>query len=93
MKIELNFPTNTSGLAGFPYGRSSYEKQVKDKYSDYNETLELVFPDHITDVASSFIQGFFSYLIEEVGYEGIEKNVVFKACSKDLEESMRARLY
>lgn len=91
--IELKFDKTVSGLAGYPFAKSEYQKQVKEKYTNYSERLVIVFPDNIEKVASSFVQGFFEDLVNEIGYEGIEKNVTIKAKNDKLAQLIFERLF
>ncbi|MGX7202407.1 hypothetical protein BCR22_07455 [Enterococcus plantarum] len=91
--VKLKFDNTISGLAGFPYGQKIYEDQVKGVYTNHSEKIEIEFPNNIQKVASSFVQGFFSELVLEVGYEGIEKNVEIKSSSDELSKAIKKRLY
>ena len=75
MEIKLKFENTTTRLAGNPYGKEIYDSQVKGKYEDFSEPLIIVFPDNITKVASSFVQGFFSDLVEKIGFSSVEDRV------------------
>ncbi|MGR5537057.1 hypothetical protein, partial [Vibrio mediterranei] len=75
------------------FAKSEYQKQVKEKYTNYSEKLVIVFPDNIEKVASSFVQGFFEDLVNEIGYEGIEKNVTIKAKNDKLAQLIFERLF
>lgn len=91
--IELKFDKTVSGLSGYPFAKSEYQKQVKEKYTNYSEKLVIVFPDNIEKVASSFVQGFFEDLVNEIGYEGIEKNVTIKSKNDKLAQLIFERLF
>lgn len=93
IRVELDFPKTSSGLAGFTYGKNIYQEQVAIKYTDTSETLLLVFPKNIKRVASSFVQGFFSLLIEEIGYEGIKERLKVEDNGSDLEKQILERIY
>lgn len=84
-KIVLKFDKSTTRLAGNPYGKSVFRKQVSDKI-DYGKINTIIFPDHIEKVASSFTQGLFSEIINEVGYEGFNDVIMIKAKSPELEK-------
>lgn len=92
MKIELKFDNTVTRLAGNPYGKDVYKTQVKNRYTDYSETLTIIFPDNIEKVASSFIQGFFDELVQEIGYDGIEHNIVIQSKSDYLSNKIRERI-
>lgn len=92
MEIKLEFDKTTSRLSGNPFGKKVYSEQVEKYYKDYSEQLILVFPDHITKVASSFSQGFFTLLVAEIGYEGINEKVTIKAGSNKVAEEIMRRI-
>ena len=73
--IKLKFSNTESGLAGNNYGRSVYAKQVKPTLN-LDELNIIKFPDNITQVASSFVQGFFADVVKEVGYEKVRQHIV-----------------
>lgn len=91
-KIELSFDKAQTCLAGFPYGEDVYKQQVEGKIN-IDDNVEIVFPDQIEMVASSFVQGFFSVLVKQIGYLGIEKNIDIKSSSDELTQSMWENLY
>lgn len=90
--INLIFPKSETGLAGFPYGESVYQNQVKGKIS-YDGDITIVFPDQIQKVASSFVQGFFAEIVNAIGYKGIEKKVKIESKSDKLTASIRKNIY
>lgn len=96
-KINLELEKTISRIAGFEYGQSIYNEQVKsivDSY-EYSKDIELTitFPDFIENIASSFVQGFFSQLIPLIGYDGIEKNIHIQTSSEWLTKSIYDNLY
>lgn len=91
--ITLKFDNTMTRLAGNPYGKKIYDEQVKDNYTDYTKKLDIIFPNNIEKIASSFVQGFFSYLVSEIGYEGIDENITIKAGSEELSKLIIKRLY
>lgn len=91
-KINLEFPKSETRLAGFPYGETVYDEQVKDKIS-YDEEIEIVFPNQIEKVASSFVQGFFAAIVAAIGYKGVEEQVVITSGSDILTASIRKNIY
>ena len=50
--------------------------------------ITIVFPDNIKKLASSFIQGFFGEIIENIGIVGIEKQVTIVAENDKLPKSI-----
>lgn len=91
-EINLKFDKSTTRLAGFPYGLAVFNEQVKNRIS-FNEEVTIIFPEQIEKVASSFVQGFFSIIVEEIGYKGIEEKINIKTCSDVLTDSIRKNIY
>ena len=91
-RIELIFAKADISLAGFPYGKEVYEEQVKEKI-DISDITEIVFPERIEYIASSFVQGFFSEIINMVGYKVVEKNIIIVTGFEELTESVYENLY
>lgn len=90
-RIDLRFDNTITGLAGNPFGVSEYEKQAKKKFK-WDEKNLIVFPDHIKKVGISFIQGFFSEILNEVGKNEIEKYISIKSSSKELTDKIMENL-
>ena len=90
--IKLSFKKMDTRIGGFPLGEATFNEQVKN-YIDYNKKNIIVFPDQIIKVASSFTQGFFSQIVKDIGYEGIDKLIIIKASSNELEEDIKADLF
>lgn len=66
--IELKFDNTLTSLAGFPYGKSTFEEQVKNKIN-LTEDTKIVFPNNIERIAISFVQGFSAEIIKQYGTE------------------------
>lgn len=66
--IILEFSNTITRLAGNPYGQEIYLNQVKDNV-DFNALNIIVIPEHIKDIAISFVQGF-----GEQAFKKIDKN-------------------
>lgn len=81
--VNLVFDNTITRLAGFPYGVTIFEEQVKNQIN-LNKPCQIVFPNNIKKIASSFVQGFFSEIVNEVGYARIEKNVTLVTSSEEL---------
>ena len=86
--VKLIFDKSQTRLAGFPYGETIY-----DKISDENEQVKLVFPNQIEKVASSFVQGFFSELINSIGYEKIEERFIIESSNEKLTARIQENIY
>ncbi len=91
-KILLKFDKATTRLAGNPYGKIEFQKQVKEML-DYNELNIIIFPTQIEKVASSFTQGFFAEVIEKVGYANFDKIVKIEAKDSKLADSIHCDLF
>ena len=91
-KINLEFPKSETRLAGFPYGEAVYNEQVKDKIS-FDGEIEIVFPNQIEKVASSFVQGFFAAIVAAIGYKGVEQQINITSRSDSLTSSIRKNIY
>lgn len=85
--IILKFDKTLTGLAGYDFGTETFEEQVEGKI-DYMRKIEIVFPDNIERIASSFIQGFFEKFIEKIGVSGIEQQIDIKSSKKDMKETI-----
>lgn len=91
-RVELKISKKLTNLAGYDYGLQTYTEQIKD-FIDIKEPFEIVFPNHIKGVASSFVQGFFSEIVENIGFKGVEQNVKISAANEQLETSILGKLY
>lgn len=90
-RIYLAFNPMVTRLAGFDFGEDTYHEQV-EKRIDFSEETTIVFPSQIIKVASSFVQGFFSEIIAQVGLDGIGSKVVVDAGSQELVASILGNL-
>lgn len=86
-RIILEFDNSLSGLAGYEYGKQIYNEQVKNKIS-FDEEVCIEFPDNIQRIASSFVQGFFEEIAENVGISSIGKNIEIKCVNDKLKKSI-----
>lgn len=86
-RIELILDKTVTRLAGYELGRKVFEEQVKNKIN-YNSPITIVFPSNIQKLASSFIQGFFGEIVENIGIVGIEKQVTIVAENDKLPKSI-----
>ena len=84
-KFELVFAKDLSKLAGNSFGRRTYEEQVKNQI-DFSKKMIFVIPSGIDRVASSFVQGFFEEIVNEIGISGVDKQVFFESTIKNIKE-------
>ena len=89
--VNLRFSNTITKLAGYPYGLSIYQTQVKG-IIDIMQPCTIVFPNHIERVASSFVQGFFAEIINEIGYQRIENNITLVTSSQELTDDIWNKL-
>ena len=90
--VSLVFNKTITKLAGFPYGESVYETQIKDKV-DLFQPCKIVFPSNIERVASSFVQGLFSEILKAIGYQGVENNIEIETANKELTADIWDKLF
>lgn len=89
--FELNFDKSMTCIAGFDYGREIFVNQIQGKIT-YTDSITIIFPERVVKVASSFIQGLFKEIVDNIGYEGVEDRVTIKAGSEKLEEKIRSNI-
>lgn len=90
-RVFLNLKNDISNLAGYEFGTEVYNKQVKGKL-DLSKEFEIIFPNHIIGVASSFVQGFFADIVGEIGLLQTEKYAIIKTVSPELSKSILKKL-
>lgn len=84
IKVDLEFGKMVTSLAGNRFGKTEFEKQVKEV--EYNECYEINFPDRIKNIATSFIQGFFQGFVECFGIVGIKEKVEINSTILNLKQ-------
>lgn len=90
-KINLMFDKTISGLAGNLYGAEEYKKQAKDLFKK-DEVNEIIFPEHITKIGISFIQGFFGEILSEIDKNSIDEHILIKSSSEELTNKVMENL-
>lgn len=90
-RFELEFEKSMTCIAGYEYGEKTFSDYIKGKIS-YDKTITIVFPNRIVRVASSFIQGLFKEIIDNIGYEGIEEKVEIITGDEKLTKQIRSRI-
>lgn len=79
IKVELDFKdTTVSSIAGFNLGKEMYELN-KDKIDLNCNNILIVFPKYKNAIASSFIEGFFGPIIEEIGIDEFRNKIDIEA--------------
>ena len=88
MEIKLVFDKMITSLAGNRFGRETFKEQVKEKLDLAGQNF-ISIPTEIEDIASSFIQGFYSEISEQVGREKALFNMVLKSENEYVMEKIR----
>lgn len=91
-RIELKFPKTLTRLTDNTYGKEIFREQVSEKI-DYNGINTIVFPNEIKKASSSFVQGFFTDIINKIGYEELDKYIVIESEQQSLKDSIRKNLF
>ncbi len=89
-QIKIEVDNNLKVIAGNPYGREIYEKCLIGKFN-FDEKNELIFPDSVRIVCSSFFQGLFSEILKTHSPDEIY-NIV-KIMPERLEKNLKQGLY
>lgn len=84
-KFELDFDKSLTKLSGFDLGKDMFDEQIKGKISYENE-IEIVIPERVDLIGSSFIQGFFEDIVNNIGISGVEKWVNLKSAIPNIKE-------
>ena len=84
--INLQFKQPMVALAGNPFGKKTFTEQVKPKIYNLDDSVVIVFPDQITHITSSFIQGFFSTWLREIGAKKIKDRIKIESKHERLVE-------
>lgn len=91
-KIILKFPNTISRITGNDYGFSIYESQIAPNIKR-NVLNEIIFPEHITGISISFIQGLMGEELNRYGTEKIFDHFSFSSVhtevKKSIEESIK----
>lgn len=90
-KFELIFEKSDTSIAGYPFGEQTFIEQVEGKI-DYSQEIVIIFPENITMVASSFVQGFFEKIVQHIGLKGVDERVIIKSSSTRLSEKIKKNI-
>lgn len=92
INIYLDFPQTLTRLADNPYGRQIFTDQVADKI-DYSQMNIIHFPDRIIKIASSFVQGFFTEIVNHLGYAELKNHIKIEGLDEKVEKSIWKNLF
>lgn len=84
--IKLQFNENLTKLAGNPFGRDVFNQQVKNIIDYDKNEIKIILPEQIDNIASSFIQGFFNEIVNEIGIKGIQEKITVSSSISNLKE-------
>lgn len=90
-KVTLSIDKDIVSLAGYDFGKSIYCSQVKEKI-DINKNFSIEIPSNVKFVASSFVQGFFSDIINEIGLLATEERIRIISENTKLSKSVMSKL-
>ena len=90
-KIALSFSKSLSNLAGYEFGLSTFKEQVKGNI-DLRKEFFIEFPPEIKGVASSFVQGFFEEIVEEIGLLATEQRAKIISLNSNIQENLLRKL-
>ena len=86
-KIVLEFPNVLSRITGNDYGDSIYKSQILPRIK--RDTInEICFPDSITGISISFIQGLMGEELNKYGTEKIFEHFEFYSSHEDVKNSI-----
>lgn len=80
--IKLEFKKDLTKLAGNPFGQETYDRQVKEVINFDNE-ITFIFPERIDGMGSSFVQGFFSEIVKNIGISGVRERIFIQSSVPD----------
>jgi len=89
--IDLEFDRTLVALAGFPFGQATFQNQVKEK-ANLKDSVIIKFPNNITRIASSFVQGFFDEWLNNYGADAIIKYVQIISSNEKIHELIFSNL-
>lgn len=92
MSINLQFKKTTVALAGNPYGRKIFTEQVEPKLGNVDEPVTIVFPEQISFITSSFVQGFFDFWLRTMSIDEIRKQVSIVSSNDRVKEYIWSNL-
>lgn len=87
-KVNLVFDRNIIYLGGEQLGRMVYNEQVRNNIDFSDNKIVIVFPEHVQQLTSSFVQGFFYEIKNKLGLEGIQKKVFIEDGGKDFKKDI-----
>lgn len=90
--INLDFPQALTRLTDNTYGRQIFNEQVANKI-DYTQMNIIHFPDRIIRITSSFVQGFFTEIMNNVSYDKLQEHIKIDTVNEEIEKSVWDKLF
>lgn len=84
--FELELEKSLTKLSGFDLGKDIFDKQVKENIDYSDKSIEIIIPERVDLIGSSFIQGFFEDMVNKIGISGIEEKVIIKSSISDIKD-------
>lgn len=89
--VSLEVKKDLISLAGYDYGKEIFSTQIKNKI-DLTKDFNIVIPANIKFVASSFVQGLFSEIINEIGLQATEEKAHIYSENKKIKQTFMSKL-
>lgn len=78
--VKLSFEDKSvPSLAGYDFGETTFKNQVKNQIDYSADKITIEFPDDKSAIASSFIEGFFNEIKENIGLLQVRKKIQIKS--------------
>lgn len=84
-EISIIIDKTLTKLVGSKYGYSIYDSQVRNKIN-LHQKFKIIFPTQIDNISSSFIQGFFSDIVDMIGIKQLKNNMQIETSIIKLED-------
>lgn len=92
-RIELSFnDKSVQTLAGYDYGKATYDEQILKTIDFTVDKITIIFPEYITSIASSFIEGFFDGFKRTIGINGIKEKVEIETKNENVKRKIEIEL-
>lgn len=92
MVISLDFKKTTVALAGNPYGKKVFNEQVLPSLGEFDEQVTIVFPEQISFVTSSFVQGFFDVWLRTMSIDELKKKIKIESTNDRVKDYIWSNL-
>ena len=90
-EVTLIIKKDIISLAGYDYGKEVYNTQLKNKI-DLSKKFTIIIPSNIKFVASSFVQGLFYEIKNEIGLLATEERTIIKSENKMIKRKFMSNL-